>query len=1010
MPDLEGRRVGVVGEHDRWSAPTLVAPGEAELALSLPVGIYAYKLHVDGRAELDPEGPATRSREGRRNHLLVVGGAPEPLLFAPAPPFLSLDARGGVVLHAGVRRGRGARLAIRFDEEGRGAPSVIEATAVLEEDEHRLFRAHLPVSARRVALGFVIDDQPPVERDVDGAPLAFELDSLALEPPPALAALYTVFVDRFAPPHAARPWGEVPRRDGPAGGHLDGVTRALDELRALGVDALHLTPVHVGASPHRYDLVDPRVVDPALGGEPAFARLLDAAHARGMRVIVDVSFAHVGRGFPPYEDVRRNGASSRYAGWFRFRDDGALVCYGARDDAPVLALDHPEVQALALEVVEAWARRGVDGLRLDAAADVPFALGAAIRARLRAIAPRAFVLGEVVPAHAFRWHDEGVVDLSTEFGFQAIAVDLLATRSIDAAAAAARLRALDVDRGFPIERALRFVSTHDHARFASFAGGARARSLLGLFFLLTCPGVPALVYGEEYGLAADAPERVPEDAWSDRMPRPAAPDAEQRAYREAVAALLAMRRDARALREGSMEIVHAEGALLIYRRTRGDEVVDVAIHAGEERLEVSLEDDERAGVEILGAVGEASLVGETLTLVGPSALALARTRTPADRGRERLAARANARRRDQAAARGLELAGVRPTRLDLALTERCNLRCRHCLTRAPARTAAGSARTMPEVVLDRLRPALRDVEYVALSHGGESLVEPVLFELLDALRAARPGAPAMVHLLTNGALLDAETAARLYAASVRSIAVSIDGATPATNDAVRLGGSLAQIERNLAAVSALRRARGLDLRVGVSTVVLPENLDELPLLVDRVADLGLDWLKLEELVPVNEWSRRALARLEPPRLEGALSRARLRAEARGLVLVLHLREAPAFRCLAPRDPALARFLEADDFANRAVGHPCRAAWERACIEPDGDVHLAEFHGPRLGNLMDAELGALFDAPAAQLARRAVAIERPCGAPGCCDQGAPTTRTSSIDQPSAHGSGEPEADV
>lgn len=992
-----------MGEHDRWNEPTLVPPGARAVELSLPDGVYAYKLLVDGRYALDPDGPPSRSREGRRNHLLVVGGAPEPLLFAPAPPYVQLDPRGGVVLHVGLRHGAGARVAVRFDEIGRGsrgafadprAASTIEATPALSEDEHEIFRVHLPVSTSRVRLAFLIDDAshlPPIERDVDGAPLELDLDQLVLDEPPPVSALYTVFVDRFAPAHEARPWGDGVRHDEAAGGHLDGVVRALDELRALGIDALHLTPVHVAASAHRYDLVDPRAIDPALGGEPAFARLIEAAHARAMRVIVDLSFAHVGRGFPPYEDVLRHGRDSRFAGWFRFREDGALVCYGARDDAPVLALEHPDVQALVLEVVDEWARRGVDGLRLDAAADVPIALGAAIRARLRAIAPEAFVLGEIVPAHAFRWHDQRVVDLSTEFGFQALAVDFLANRTIDASVAAERLRALDVDRGFPVSRALRFLSTHDHTRFATWARGDAARSLLGLFFLLTCPGVPALVYGEELGLAAPSIEHVPEDVWRNRMPRPIEPGAAQRAHFEATAALVAMRRGSRALREGALELVHAEGALLVYRRTLGDEIVDVALHAGDGRIELSLEDDARSGVEVLGKVGEAALATHgsdaRITLEGPAAIALARVATRDERGRARIAARENARRRDEAAARGLERAGVHPTRLDLGLTERCNLRCVHCLTHAPARTRSGSARTMTDAVIDRLRPALPYVDYVALSHGGESLVEPVLFRFLAALREARPDAPARVHLLTNGVLLDARVAEELHACSVGSIAVSLDGATAATNDAIRAGASLAAIERDLAAIVAMRRARGLDLRIGVSTVVLPENLDELGALVDRVADLGLDWLKLEELGPANAWSRRALAGLASLSVEEAIARARARAEARGLVLVEHLRDAPAFRCLAPRDPALARFLAADDFANRALGHPCRVAWERACIEPNGDVHLAEFHGPRLGNLMEAGLETLFDAQPAQVARRAAAIERPCGVPGCCDRGA-----------------------
>ena len=123
--------------------------------------------------------------------------------------------------------------------------------------------------------------------------------------------MYQVFPDRFARSAAAdeRPtpewaiaaeWGDPVDPVMPArsqqfyGGDLDGVTEKLDHLVSLGVDLLYLTPVFPAASNHRYDAASFDRVDPLLGGDEAYIRLIEAAHARGIRVIGDLTSNHSG--------------------------------------------------------------------------------------------------------------------------------------------------------------------------------------------------------------------------------------------------------------------------------------------------------------------------------------------------------------------------------------------------------------------------------------------------------------------------------------------------------------------------------------------------------------------------------------------------------------------------------------------------------------------------------------------------------------------------------------------
>jgi MoaA/NifB/PqqE/SkfB family radical SAM enzyme len=226
-------------------------------------------------------------------------------------------------------------------------------------------------------------------------------------------------------------------------------------------------------------------------------------------------------------------------------------------------------------------------------------------------------------------------------------------------------------------------------------------------------------------------------------------------------------------------------------------------------------------------------------------------------------------------------------------------------------------------------------------------------------------------LLTPGML------ERLVAAGVTSLSVSIDGATAATNDAIREGARLERVLQHLREAVALRNERRWDLRIGVSTVLMAENLPELNALVELAADVGVDWLKLEELVPATPLARRSLLALASGATSAAAARAVAEGARRGLVVVDHTRERALYHCRLDADERA--FLDADGFANRATPHPCRAPWEHVTVDPQGDVRLVDFHGPVLGNLAEADLRALFAGPVARSERQRSLERRLCGA-------------------------------
>ncbi|NTU64487.1 MAG: alpha-amylase, partial [Chloroflexi bacterium] len=142
------------------------------------------------------------------------------------------------------------------------------------------------------------------------------------------AVFYQIFPDRFAksdqlhrPGLHLEDWDSPPNPFGFKGGDLIGVTEKLDYLQDLGITAIYFNPIFASAASHRYHTYDYANVDPILGGNGAFRRLLDEAHARGMRVIPDGVFNHASRGFWQFHHTLENGAASPYVDWFHFDHD-----------------------------------------------------------------------------------------------------------------------------------------------------------------------------------------------------------------------------------------------------------------------------------------------------------------------------------------------------------------------------------------------------------------------------------------------------------------------------------------------------------------------------------------------------------------------------------------------------------------------------------------------------------------------------------------------------------------
>ncbi|MCB9631181.1 MAG: alpha amylase N-terminal ig-like domain-containing protein [Sandaracinus sp.] len=984
------------GEVAAWDDPIVlrrVDDGAFEAELVVAPGVYRYKLVYDDRSwHRHAENPRVQVEDGNANSVLVVGGTAEPLLHAPVSPWLVACDDGRLIVRASLRRGHGDALVLRWNEghaSERAPMRVVGGT-----DSHLDFELAIPTSARRLDYLFELADGTLVGH----GDAAFSIESRRLvRTTPEWwkdAVVYTVLLDRFAREGGfegfvdARPMPERfagdPRFEEQRrrGGDLRGVIERLDHLVALGVDVLHLTPPFVSPSSHRYDVSDFDRIDPALGGDEALRALLDAAHARGLRVLLDLPFTHVSRELGLFVDVRDRGLASPFASFFHVYahpfTEGLEPGYrtypkGAWRE-PLLNVDEPAVHDFAADVVRRWTRFGVDGFRLDAAAELPKPMLAAIVRGAREVNADALVFGEVVADHvaAFCEADGALLHAGTEMVGRERLLDFL-RGTIDGEAFAHVDARLGFRRGEGHAR-LGFCTTHDHPRTLTTLRDAELARLAHLVVALR-PEVPMWLYGEELGLGS-AEERGYEDVWPDRMPMPWG---EEALWDHATLTLsrevLALRRAHVVFRRGEHRPLVARessGAalpeVLAFRRQHADTIVDVFVHRGEGEVRVVLPADAPSSASVLFAHGDARLDEHGAVLGGRAAIVLERRASVEAEATWRAIRDEGARLVEHAFVEGWDEVPSLPTRLYLTLTERCNLRCVHCITDAPRRTADGSARTMAPWVLDALREAFLGVSYVGFSHGGESLVHPDFFRFLRTIvdtRATRPGR-LDVHLLSNGLRLTEPTIASLVDHGLTSLAISLDGATRETQETIRLGGRFDTVLTNVAHAVAARE-RGADLRVGISAVLTRRLVKELPALARRCVALGVQWLKIEETVGVSHAARLLLVDPSAPEVGDAMAEVHAILDAGGVTLVDHLHTPARCACV---DPAARAFREADDFANRTRFRPCRMAWEQAVVDPDGTVRAIDYEHPAIGRLDEAPLLALWNAELPKSLRRA----------------------------------------
>jgi glycosidase len=416
------------------------------------------------------------------------------------------------------------------------------------------------------------------------------------------AVLYFVVLDRFADGDPSNDFAVDRSAKGTFhGGDLAGLTAHLDDIAALGVTALWITPVVdnidgfvTGAgfpdwAYHGYWADDFQAIDRRFGTEEELRKLVEAAHARGMRVLLDVVYNHAGYNSRYLTDPKTKG-------WLRSNENGTC---GSDDltscvaGLPDFRTELPAVRDYLFAAHLGLAKRvGLDGFRLDTVKHVAHDFWQEHRRRVDAeLGDDFFLLGEVWGGDAQvldPWFAGNELDAGFDFSFQGSVLGWLQGRGRTVAFDRYLKNREKIREGFLVSQ---FLSSHDVKGALSQLEGDKELFRLAAVLQFTTTGIPMIYYGEEVGRpGGDWPDNRSDMPWGARKVLPGAGLPRDEELRADYTKLIAIRKAHPALSRGVHRAIATDGDLLVFAQKHeasGDEVV-VAINRGAVPVTVAL--------------------------------------------------------------------------------------------------------------------------------------------------------------------------------------------------------------------------------------------------------------------------------------------------------------------------------------------------------------------------------------------------------------------------------------
>lgn len=345
---------------------------------------------------------------------------------------------------------------------------------------------------------------------------------------------YQIFPERFSngdkknDPENVLEWDsrDVLTRTDFYGGDIQGIMDKLDYLQDLGINGLYLTPIFRAPSNHKYDTTDYYEVDPDFGDKALFRSFVEEAHKRGMRVMLDAVFNHIGAESTQWRDVAEYQEESRYKDWFFIKEHPVPSAEEIRNRPPE-TIEHvenlpyetyayvpmmpkinthnPEVQEYLLNIATYWIKEfDIDGWRLDVANEVDHAFWRKFNEACLAVKPDLYILGEIWTSSR-SWLDGEQFHGVMNYSLVGNIIDYFVEKQIPTRKMANVLNEqLMQYRKQTQETMFNMLDSHDVPRILTMANGDIDLVKATLTFMFMMHGTPCIYYGTEVGMMGGA--------------------------------------------------------------------------------------------------------------------------------------------------------------------------------------------------------------------------------------------------------------------------------------------------------------------------------------------------------------------------------------------------------------------------------------------------------------------------------------------------------------------------
>lgn len=315
------------------------------------------------------------------------------------------------------------------------------------------------------------------------------------------------------------------------GGDFSGVKAKIPYLKELGVNLIYFNPIFQAKSPHRYDTIDFKQIDPHLGTNESFQALVQELHSHDIKVIIDIALNHCGVDFMAFADTVKKGKESLYWSWFdwkkwplpkkidkNFNAEEYYQCWWGIKDLPDFNFDllrespaenkitdinqaQPNVGVVnyLLESLKYWVETvKIDGFRLDVPEEVPFWFWQIFRTMLKKLNPDIYLVGEIWnnPQDWLQGQYFDAVMNYQSFKDPVIAYfiqDKISLKSFINTISAGLLNNSEA----VIKSQMNLLSSHDTVRIRRLGNDNLNKLRLALLFQFTFIGIPHIYYGDE---------------------------------------------------------------------------------------------------------------------------------------------------------------------------------------------------------------------------------------------------------------------------------------------------------------------------------------------------------------------------------------------------------------------------------------------------------------------------------------------------------------------------------